>query len=326
MKAFVAFKNKADLPHQAVENDLYWGYRGLTIGAPGELGAQNQFKNLSDSWDRDARELSLPPKRILPNLSATQQEAVRKHGYEESLGQGIFSESMFAKLPFKDLISKPEPPVNYNVKLQFNRNGETVVEKKAPPETSIDAISVMVVPNAPQVSRINIVVHPECSGQLLYKKMNILNITLTRWGCSSSGAICSWKVMSPQLSSTGPEAAVIYLSQPINNGTVTHLTYMLCGILGNDLVSLRECPIGHVELARGIYGFDLPREIDETRVFKKSYDSSAGRFMSAIIAKAAREAVEWLKRRSDVVVVDESEVVRDMLADVLAEFEWELDD
>jgi hypothetical protein len=307
LAVFNRFK-KGNVPYRTEENVVYTRYRTRIIprtppsGQPGVT-----FQNSKTRWNADAREFCL---------------------HTEYTSNAALEQRM-------RLIGEMSQNIRFDRSLMFESNGSTVFEKTAPMNTPIEAVSIIVNRGAKDKSRLNLVVRPEYCGQPLLTALLALTAALQHTNSSSSGAIYQWKVMSPQLGIEGPESAVIYLSEDLEDGKVLHLLQQLLGNLHGYLMPLQACPWGHVELAPGIYGFELPDVNREMEVFRRSFGSSAGRLMSAIICTAAKNAVDWLyhdegsaERRRAMIKkpADEWEFVRSKLDEVLDQLGWTLVD
>ena len=135
--------------------------------------------------------------------------------------------------------------------------------------------------DATNVSRVQVVVNAETAGMKLHQMLN-QNV---QWG----KAVTQWKVMSPDLGSTGPDSAVIYFSVPLNDAKVIATIGSLEKVLGDVLAPLNTPPFGLMTVSRGIYGADIPTEEQQGQVLKmKRLDfGSAGTIISRVITESA---------------------------------------
>lgn len=315
LAVFNRFKKGKTVTYQFEENLVYRRYRTRIVPRTPQPGSASvTLQNSEQHWNSDARKFCSPLAITVP-LTDEQRDEL-----------GLFTNK--PSWPVK-------PPHRFGMSLMFNQNGKTVYESTASANTSIEAVSAMINHGSTQKSRLNLVVRPEFAGQPLVTALLALSTALQHTNSSSCGALYQWKVMSPQLGTKGPESAVIYLSANLEDGRVQHLIQNLHNILRGNLISLQSCPWGHVEYPPGIYGVDLPDENREKQVFGKSYGSSAGRLMSAIICTAAQRAAAWLyydedsvDRRAKLITTPngEREFVRSQLEEVLEELGWELVD
>jgi hypothetical protein len=340
MDAFDLFKKDKALKVRTVETMLYQRYRE-TLPKRIPFGTEAvRFEQLNRTWDQQARALTGPLKSILPTLNDAQATNVRRHYLITKEGLDPEDEREFdywmqrpELLPLTTIVRhQPKPPHPFQMKLQFEKDGKTVQEDTAPVNKKIEAI-LCSVDNATSRSRLSLVVHPQCTGQPLLRKLHTLAVTLKHVGSSSSGAICDFKVMSPELGSEGPESAVIYLSRPLNDPNVNLLIMQLCSFLKEDLMDLNTCPFGLIKLAKGIYGADIPGSTIEKEVVGHDCASSAGGLIAAIASEAAWDAAmelygadvndktrqQKLKNRS------EEDFVKAWLRVVLKELNWQLE-
>jgi hypothetical protein len=199
---------------------------------------------------------------------------------------------------------KLNPAVALNARLQVKDSKFDWPEhrlKQLRPEAEIEAVAVDLDVKSNTRSRINIVVRPECTGQPLFKKFCVLSMMLNRLNSTSSGAICTWKVMNPVLGSESPESAVIYFSEPLADAKVWHVITVLSDFFHSELVALTDTPFGMIKIRDGIYGCDLPDENTEKRAFDNNTSrSSAHRLMSMILCKAGWEAAKNLEHEPEV--------------------------
>jgi hypothetical protein len=357
MGAFDLLNRDPSLTATTVERFLYQIYR-VTVPerVPDGTAKKLKFKELVGNWDRQARAFASPLRPILPALNATQVAKVKS--YRQSLldnarayQSGSESESESGSesgydggsdtdednddsYELEDVVKSPAPKHHFPTKLQFEKDGKTAQDYTAPAGQKIDAILCSVAPNAPMHSRLSVVVQPQCAGQPLLRKLQALAVTLKHVGSSSSGAISEFKVMSPELGSDGPESAVIYLSHSLEDAKVKHLIMQLCSFLYDDLMTLIICPVGMIQLAKGIYGCDLPGSDLEKKAVGHSVLGSAGELFAAIISKAAWEAHCSLYRRKDSAQIraklnsekDTEEFVKGKLRAVLGHLKWQLVD
>ncbi len=211
--------------------------------------------------------------------------------------------------------------------VMFQRNGETVFDTQAPRGTTIQAVQFTASARK-EYSRLNLIVCPEFCGMPLQEK-------LSPFGVDPNGVVLQWKVMNPKLGLEGPESAVMYLGEPLNGPSVWQLISNLKDSLVGKLIPLQSAPWGHIELAPGIYGFDLPDGNLERNILEQTSDSSAGRTISAIICKAAWDAAEWLYHGTGSTQArallqktgeSEEECVKNQMELVLEALHWELVD
>jgi hypothetical protein len=235
------------------------------------------FNDSKANWAADARRLCHPSVPV-PSLTKVKKIVIQlEHPDPDEadlhLRMPVFSADRFSRT----FMFQTDDGTKYN----------TVLPTK---DTKIDAVGVTVAKGTSR-SRLNLVVRPECTGQPLFHKLLAVNLILTHKSSSSSGAIIDWKVMSPELGTKGPESAVIYLSEPLNDAKAQHVITVLGAYLHSDLVALTRYPFGLIKFTDGIYGCDLPDENTEKEVFdNQTSGSSYGSLMSMIICKAAWEA------------------------------------
>lgn len=131
------------------------------------------------------------------------------------------------------------------------------------------------------LSRIQIIIKPQISGQPLYE--NFLRYV------SSNPAVSAWKVMNPDLGSNGPDSAVIYLNTSLHSPYVQELSQELVRNLGTQLEAPPIAPLGLLQIHPGIYGLEVPTKHLQTHALgiPKKNTGSAGAIMSALISTAA---------------------------------------
>jgi hypothetical protein len=356
MEAFALFAKDKAMTFDAVENVIYHKSYRTSLQKREAAGlAGEKFKRLNSKWDEKARACAAPIKPILPELKTPAQRiSVRRNvlkrqgGPDDESGSDDDMGDDWAPSheELKSIVRLPEPPHPFRMKLQFEQFGKTVAEDVAPATTEIEAI-VCTISNAPARSRLTLIVHPQCTGHRLFRKLHALAVVLNHVGSSSSGAICDFKVMSPKLGSEGPESAVIYLTEPLQSGNVELLVMELLSLLGEDLMDL-GCPFGLAKLEKGIYGADIPGSTIEVDVVGHPCHSSAGRLIAAVITRATWQAandlhhgpdvaknreqilgknttqgkeVPWAQKQKEI----EEEHVRRCLSDVLGELKWQLE-
>jgi hypothetical protein len=130
-------------------------------------------------------------------------------------------------------------------------------------------------------SRIQLITTASFTGQPLYKHLLPY--------LSGSPAVSAWKVMNPELGSTGPDSAVIYLNMALDSLPVQELIKTLATNLAAYLEAPSVPPLGLEVLCPGIYGLDVPtpqQQVEVLGITPKDM-GSAGTIVSALISKAA---------------------------------------
>jgi hypothetical protein len=288
--------------------------------------ATETFNALKANWATDAQRLCFPS---VPRPSFTLLSEKKKEEFRKNLGE--YADAM-SRLPV-------EPADHFPRKFMFQGSHGTTYNNVLPSkDTEIQAVEVKTVAgNVPARSRLNLVVLPECTGPPLFHKLLAVSLILTNKSSSSSGAIIDWKVMSPKLGAESRESAVIYLSEPLADAKVQHVIIVLSAFLHSDLVALKPCPVGLIEITHGIYGVDLPDENTEKHAFNNNMsDSSFGRLMAMIMCKAGWQAATNICHGNDAETnrkhfgikseQDEENYLRTHLESVVGELGWKLED
>lgn len=302
LKAFHFYKLYKLSHFKPLVNSTYRRYRNTNPPRnPKTLAATQAFETLKQEWDAKAREACSPEK-------ATPWGTSTRTGLRTG-------------------------EIRKGISLMYQGKEGTEFGQDAPQSTEIQAIQYDVDPgqDIPARSRLSLVVHPECCGEALRKKLLFLLSVEYK-----TPIIQQWKVMSPTLGAQGPESAVIYLMVPLDQANTKALICTLSERLRGELEPLPKCPLGLIKLTDGIYGCDIPsREHEQTAFGALRADGSAGQLGAMIICKAAWVAAQWLyqspgsdQRRRQVLAEggSEEEFVRAKLAEVLDELGWELED
>lgn len=180
----------------------------------------------------------------------------------------------------KDAVFKPKSKWD-NKKLQIQRQGHNhFIDKTTDLQQNDSIITIYHEVRAfTAVSRINVVVKASATGKALYENLG-------SWLSSANSSVSAWKVMNPQLGSTGPDSAVIYLNENLDSANVKKLVSSLNSKLTSDLEAISV--FGLEALAAGLYGFDIPStDVQQNRLgIQQADQGSAGTIISAIISKA----------------------------------------
>lgn len=206
-----------------------------------------------------------------------------------------------------------------NKKLQIQRSGHNHFIDSASQLLSTDGIITIYheVRRRPAVSRINVVVKAASAGYPLYQKFLAA-------GVSSHACVADWKVMNPDLGSSGPDSAVIYLCETLGSANSLKLIGELQTALTDDLEAIDV--FGLQKLDNGLYGCDIPSVSDQMNKLgiPQSDCGSAGTIICAVISKAVVLGYRDIVKRH-IAVRDEERFLREMLRNVLGiDLGWDL--
>ena len=141
--------------------------------------------------------------------------------------------------------------------------------------------------------RVQIVVGPEHTGFALADALN----NLLKGGLNQ--IVNKWKVLTPELASSGPDSAVLYLNVPITDPLVGKLVTTLHSGLAEKLEPLQRMPLGMMQLGPGIYGTQLLTSSQYTKMdIGKEGQGSWGAIASRAIACAAFDSANKIRERA----------------------------
>jgi hypothetical protein len=326
--AFSFFKTGKHSDFEDGVRPLYNVYRTGSPPRTPKAESQGTFNTLKQKWNTDARSYCTSQRLVVRQSFNADTEQVKSQFLPPGTKVPPGSTDTFEYFP-------QHSAVRLKTRLQVEgEKGDIYDGQSLRQDAYIEAVAVDLNTTIAR-SRLNIVVRPECTGQPLFTKLSVFSVMLTHADSTSSGAICTWKVMNPTLGAEGPESAVIYLGVGLSDAKAKHAISVLSDLLHDDLQALTTLPFGLIRIRDGIYGCDLPDKETEISELKTPSKSSAGELISRIICKAAWEAAELLYHGKDAkrnqmqllqAKMNEEQFLRDQLDLVFQGLGWELED